>query len=112
MGADNKANLKTLKTAKAGLDGVNEALLILKSFYKQAAKASFIQASPVDEDTAGAGFSGNYSGKQGAMGAVFALLETIVSDFERAISKTTASEEAAHREFVEFSQTSEASIAG
>merc|ERR1719498_774446 len=63
---DRKANLKTLKTAKAGLEGVNEALLILKSFYKQAAKASFIQASPVDEDTDGAGFSGNYSGKQGA----------------------------------------------
>merc|ERR1719313_2824203 len=109
---DRKANLKTLATAKDGLAGVNEALLILKSFYKQAAKASFIQASPVDEDTAGAGFSGNYSGKQGAMGAVFVLLETIVSDFERTIKKTTESEEAAHREFVAFSQASQASIAG
>merc|ERR1719443_1627127 len=104
--------METLKTAKEGLDGVNEAILILKSFYKQAAKASFIQASPVDEDTAGAGFSGSYSGKQGAMGAVFSLLETIVSDFERTIKKTTESEEAAHREFVAFSQASEASIAG
>ena len=33
-------NLKTLKTAKGGLDAVTEALTVLKVFYKQAAKAS------------------------------------------------------------------------
>jgi len=110
---EKKNNMATLKTAKEGLDGVNEALLILKSFYKQAAKAaSFVQASPVDEDTAGAGFSGNYKGNQSGSKAVLALLETIASDFDRTIRTTEKSEHNAHREYVEFSQASQASIAG
>jgi len=109
---EKKANAKTLKTAKEGLEGMNEALLILRSFYKQAAKAAFVQASPVDEDTKGAGFAGNYGGKQDGMKAVFALLETIQSDFDRTIRKTDASEEAAHRDYVDFSQVAEASLAG
>jgi len=107
-------NLKAIKVAKDGLAGVTEALMILKSFYSSAAKASasFVQASPVDEDTAGAGFSGSYKGKQGGMKAVFALLETIQSDFDRTMRKTQASEDKAHRDYVEFSQTSKSSIAG
>jgi len=110
---EKKANMATLKTAKEGLDGVNEALLILRSFYKQAAKAaSFLQASPVDEDTAGAGFSGNYKGKQGSMKAVFALLETLASDFDRTLRKTEASEAESHRDYVGLSQAAQASIAG
>jgi len=111
---EKKANMKTLATAKVGLDGVNEALLILRSFYKQAAKAaSFLQkASPLDEDTAGAGFSGNYKGSQDSMKAVFALLETIASDFDRTLRKTEAAEAEAHRDYVGLSQAAEASIAG
>merc|ERR550537_2161253 len=89
--AEEKAvNAKTLKTAKDGLDAVNEALLTLRVFYKQAAKASFIQASPVDEDTSGAGFSGSYSGNQSGSKAVLSLLETIESDFQRTIKTTEA----------------------
>jgi len=109
---EKEANKKTLKTAKEGYEAVNSALLTLKTFYKQAAKASFIQASPVDEDTSGPGFSGNYKGKQGGMKAVFALLETISSDFDRTIRTTEEAEATAHREFVEFKQTADASIAG
>jgi len=109
---EKKNNLKTLKTAKEGLDAVNEALLILRSFYKQAAKAAFVQASPVDEDTSGPGFSGNYKGKQSGAQAVFALLETIASDFDRTLRKTEEAENAAHRDYVEFSQASKSSIAG
>jgi hypothetical protein len=109
---DKKANLKTIKTAQEGFEAVNEALLILRSFYKQAAKAAFVQASPVDEDTAGAGFSGNYGGKQSGAKAVFALLETIASDFDRTLRTTKEAEDAAHREYVEFSQASQSSIAG
>merc|ERR1719272_889557 len=108
---EKKANAETLKTAKEGLSAVNEALLILKSFYKQAAKAAFVQASPVDAD-APAVSSGNYKGKQGASNAVFALLETISSDFDRTIRTTEASEEAAHRAYVEFNQASQSSIQG
>jgi len=103
------ANAKITKTAKEGLEGVTEAILILKSFYKQAAKAVFLQASPVTER---AGFSGNYGGKQDGMKAVFALLETIQSDFDRTLRKTEESEHNAHREYVDFSQVSKSSISG
>jgi len=110
---EKEENLKTLATAKEGMDAVTDALQVLKSFYSQAAKASsLLQASPVDEDTKGAGFSGSYGGKQGGMKAVFALLETIQSDFDRTIRTTDEAENKAHREFVEFSQTSKSSIAG
>merc|ERR1712224_103471 len=109
---EKKNNMKTMKTAKEGLDGVNEALLILKSFYKQAAKAAFVQASPVDEDTSGPGFSGPYKGKQSGSKAIFALLETIASDFDRTLRKTEEAENSAHRDYVDYSQTAKASIAG
>jgi len=108
---EKEANEETLRVAKEGFEGINNALLILRSFYKQAAKAAFVQASPVDEDAPPVA-SGNYKGKQGGMKAVFALLETIVSDFDRTLRKTEEAENAAHREFVAFSQASEASIAG
>merc|ERR1719393_867866 len=104
--------METLKTAKEGFEAVTEALQILRSFYKQAAKAAFVQASPLDEDTSGAGFSGNYKGKQGASSAIFALLETIVSDFDRTLRKTEEAENAAHRDYVSYSQDAKASIAG
>merc|ERR1719450_1745644 len=100
---EKEENLKTLATEKDGLEAVQTALLTLRSFYKQAAKASFIQASPVDEDTSGAGFSGAYQGNQSGSKAVLSLLETIESDFQRTVKPTEAAEEAAHREFVDFS---------
>ena len=55
---------------------IHKAILILRTFYKQAAKASLLQASPVDEDTQGPGFSGNYKGAQSKSNAIFALLAT------------------------------------
>jgi len=109
---EKKENLKTIATAKDGHEAVTNALQLLKSFYSQAAKAAaLIQASPVDEDTAGPGFSGSYKGKQGGMKAVFSLLEVIQSDFDRTIRSTEKAEEKAHREHVAFSQASESSIA-
>merc|ERR1719310_1027780 len=104
------ANMETLKTAKEGFEAVNEALLVLKSFYKQAARASFVQASPVDEDTSGPGFSGSYKGNQSGSTAVLDLLETIASDFDRTIRTTEAAEEAAHRDYVAFVQATKSSI--
>jgi chromosome segregation ATPase len=110
---EKKDNMEALKVAKDGLAGVGEALQILKGFYSQAAKASaaFLQASPVDEDTAGAA-SGSYNGKQGSMKAIFGLLEVIQSDFDRTIRTTESSENKAHREYIAFMQASESSIAG
>lgn len=104
-------NLETLATAKDGHEAVSQALLVLRSFYKQSAKAAFVQASPVDEDTAGAGFSGSYQGNQSGSKAVLGLLETIQSDFDRTIRTTEAEEERAHRDFVDFNMHAKASIA-
>jgi len=106
-------NMESLQVAKDGLAGVGEALQILKGFYSQAAKASaaFLQASPVDEQDPGAA-SGSYNGKQGSMKAIFSLLETIQSDFDRTMRTTESSENKAHREYIAFMQASESSIAG
>jgi len=105
-------NLQTLKDAKEGLNAVSEALLVLKVFYKRAAKASaFLQASPVDEDDPGAA-SNSYKGKQESAKGVIGLLEVIVSDFERTIKTTTSQEDKEASNFVEFDRTSKSDIAG
>jgi hypothetical protein len=105
-------NLATLKEAKEGLGAVKEALLVLKVFYKNAAKAKvFLQESPVNEDDPGAE-SGAYKGNQQASKAILGLLEVIVSDFERTIKNTSAEEEKEAAEFVEFDRTSKADIGG
>jgi uncharacterized protein YlxW (UPF0749 family) len=104
-------NIKTLETARGGLAAVQEALMTLRSFYSQAAKAAFVQASPVDEDTSGAGFSGNYQGNQSGSKAVLSLLETIESDFDRTIRTTETAEATAAADFVKFVQATKSSIA-
>jgi hypothetical protein len=111
---EKEINQETIRTAKEGLAACTEAYAILKKFYKQAAKAglSLLQASPVDEDTDGPGFKGNYAGKQSGMKAVFALLETIISDFERTLAVTGEEEHHANRDFVGFDQQSKSSTAG
>merc|ERR1719263_2399908 len=102
---DQKAeNVNSMKEAKEGLTAVNEALLVLKVFYKKAAKASLLQASPIAEDNPGA--------QKGASKGNLGLLEVIVSDFQRTFSTTEAEEKKAAAEFVEFERTSKADIAG
>merc|ERR1712107_61584 len=64
---ENALNIKTIKTAKEGFEAVNKALLILKAFYKQAAKAALVQVSesPLDaEGVAPEVASGSYQGNQ------------------------------------------------
>jgi len=109
---ENAENLLTIKQGNEGVEAVSQALTILQVFYKRAGKATVLtQASPIDEDTSGPGFSGNYKGNQSGSQAVLSLLETISSDFDRTIRTTEKEEASAHREFVEFSQSAKASIA-
>mmetsp|Transcript_16846 Transcript_16846/g.39527 ORF Transcript_16846/g.39527 Transcript_16846/m.39527 type:complete len:719 (-) Transcript_16846:66-2222(-) len=109
--ADKEQNLATMKTAKEGVEAVTTAITILKDFYKNAAKAKvFMQASPVDEDTTGAGFEGAYKGQQEGAGGVIGLLEVIRSDFERTLRSTEAAEKKAQEDFVEFDRTSRVDI--
>jgi hypothetical protein len=86
--ADNTASLTT---AREGLAAVNEALLLLRSFYKSAAKSEG---------------EGEYKGKQESSNAVLGLLETISSDFDRTIRSTESDEESAAAAYVKFQRAS------
>merc|ERR1719499_1286819 len=111
---DKAQNLKDIKTANEGLLAITEAIMILKAFYKSAAKAALVQqqASPVDEDNPGAGFDGSYRGSQQASTGIIGLLEVIKSDYERTIKVTTEDEAEAHATFVKFDRASKADISG
>merc|ERR1719362_903523 len=107
------SNQEVLRETKEGMKGTQEAMTILKVFYKQAAKATvFQQASPVDEDTSGAGFAGAYNGQQESSKAIIGLLEVIMSDFDRTSRVTESAEKKAQAEFVEFERASLADISG
>jgi len=104
-------NLKAIKKAREGLAAVEEAITVLKEFYKKSSK-SFIQASPVEADDPGAGFKGEYEGKQDGAKGIIGLLEVVQSDFKRTITQTKEDEKAAQADFVKFEQTSKSDIAG
>jgi len=110
-------NLHTLAESKEGLIAVKEAMGILNTFYKAAAKAtSLLQvkgaASPVDEDNPGAGFDGNYGGNQAKSKGIIGVLEVIVSDFERTIKVTEQQEKEAAADFVEFDRATKGEQSG
>merc|ERR1719409_478238 len=105
-------NMDTLDKAREGLAAVKDAYDVLASFYKSAAKGkvALVQtgASPVDGPSSGRG--GAYKGNQAKAGGILAMLEVIISDFERSIKVTTKNEKEAQREFVKFERSSKASI--
>jgi len=108
---EKKENAESLSTAQEGLAALNEAILILRSFYSGASRARvLLQASPVDGDTSGPGFGGAYKGKEKSSRAIFALLETIATDFQRTITKTEQAEADAAAAFVKFDRTSKENI--
>merc|ERR1719221_148122 len=87
--------------------------MILKAFYSEAAKAktSLAQYSPVEEDTSGPGFEGNYAGKQESIKAIMGLREVIKSDFARTMQKTAEAEKEAAAAFVLYERDAKADIA-
>jgi len=108
-------NAKALADARGGLEAVTEALGILQTFYKQAAKATALvqtAASPIDEDNPGAGFDGAYKGNQAESKGVIGLLEVIKTDFEHTIEITTETEKTQASDFVKFDRTTKADIGG
>jgi hypothetical protein len=111
MRAEEKENnLQDIKDAEEGLPAINEAIVILKKFYKKAGK-SLIQASPVDDDTQGTGFQ-KYKGKFDAATGIVGLLEVIASDFAKTIKDTKAAEATAQADFVLFERAAKADRAG
>jgi hypothetical protein len=104
-------NVAVLKEAREGHAAVTEAIGILKTFYKQAAKAaSMVQekASPIEEDNPGAGFKGSYGGNQAGAKGIFGLLEVIKTDFEHTISVTEAQEKQQAEDYVAFDRAMQA----
>jgi len=113
--AESKANnLEAIEKGKEGVTAVKEAIAILQEFYKGASKAKFLQieASPVDEDTEGAGFDGAYKGKQDASTGIIGILEVLASDFQRTVTTTEAEEKKAQADFVDFDRSARETIAG
>lgn len=108
---EHATNMDAIAKAKEGLEAITEAIVILKTFYKQAAKA-FLQASPVDEDTQGPGFAGSYKGKQDGAKGVIGMLEVIKTDFQRTITKTKEAEKSASADFVDFERSAESDTSG
>jgi predicted nucleic acid-binding Zn-ribbon protein len=108
---EKEENLATIKTAKEGHGAVQEAVSILRVFYKTSAKASLLQASPVDDDTEGPGFEGNYRGQQDSAKGIIGILEVIAADFDRTARLTAEAEKKAAADFEEYKQTMMADIA-
>jgi len=108
--AEGKAeNEKTIAMATEGKDAVDLALTILKDFYDNA----FVQTRkyvPPDSDRDGNTvgdlapevFDKTYHGNQAEAGGIVGILEVILSDFERTISKTKQDEEDAQAAFEMF----------
>merc|ERR1719316_689802 len=126
--ADEKAeNEDTISKAEAGLAATKDAYEVLEEFYKKAAKATAelvqkkragrkttllqLKASPIDEDAPEESMGGAYKGNQQKAGGILAMLDVIISDFERTIKTTTADEKQAIAEFASFSKTTKTSIA-
>jgi len=113
MRAEEKSQHETtIEEAKAGEEAVQEAIDILSHFYGAAAKGTveFVQQSPVDAEAPDAGFSGAYKGSQSASTGILGMLDVIKGDFARSISETTAAEEQAVRDFIEFERETQMSI--
>merc|ERR1719305_1765441 len=92
----------TIADSKEGETAIKEAIDILSHFYGAAAKA-FLQEEPsVDAEMPDAGFSGNYTGSQSASTGILGIMEVILGDFERTTKETTAAEEQAVRDFIEY----------
>merc|ERR1719313_2230880 len=115
--ADEKEeNAMTIKMSDEGLAAIKEAIAILKEFYKNAAKNKVLlqeSASPIDEEGgvgAGGQAQGAYQGKQTAGQNIIAMLEVIISDFDRSVRQTEEADAEAHKAFVLFDRQSKGSI--
>merc|ERR1719272_1903102 len=112
-GEEKEENSESVKSAAEGAEAVKEAIGILKDFYAGAAKALLqVGASPIDEagEAPGAPPGGSYKGKGKQAEGIIGMLEVILSDFERAVKKTSDAESESHRVFVLFDRQSKGSI--
>merc|ERR1719379_1163779 len=107
---EKEEHLQTISDAEEGLKAIKEAIDILDHFYKAAAKA-LVQQPSVDDEAPDAGFDDTYKASQGAATGILGMMEVIMGDFERTIKETTAAEEQAKRDFIEYERETKMSIA-
>jgi len=103
---NNKMNMETLETAKGGHEAIKEALHILRSFYKEAAKAKPALLQRKEPTASGE----NYAGNQEEGGNIIEVLEDVRDNFRRTISETENDEKEAAAEFVKFKATTLSNI--
>merc|ERR1719463_919201 len=101
---------QTISDSEDGLEAIKEAIDILDHFYKAAAKA-LVQQPTVDDEAPDAGFDDTYKASQGAATGILGMMEVIMGDFTRTIKETTAAEEQAKRDFIEYERETMMSIA-
>jgi len=100
-------NEETIADAKEAQEAVKMATKIIKEFYAKAATATALTQSKVRQspgEDAPASWDEPYKGMGGSSKGVVGMLEVILSDFARLEADTTADEDAAAREFAEFSE--------
>jgi hypothetical protein len=111
-------NEETVLQAKTGLEAVQEAIDIMKKFYKTAAKEevdlSLAQTGrgPAD-DMPDSGFKAGeaYQGAQGESTGVIGMLEVIEGDFQRTIKETEKAEKQADDDHKAFLAETDKSLA-
>jgi len=116
------SNTKAVADAKDGLTAVNEAIAILKKYYKGEhgvggadTATVLVDASPVEEEGEWKeieGRGGAYQGGQGSATNIFGLLEVIKSDFSREINTVSDEERQAQADYVTFKRDTSADKAG
>merc|ERR1740129_726927 len=111
---ESEDNEERLEIAKEGKSSVEEAIGVLKDFYQEAA-AKFLQTADETASEAPDGapevFKGTYDGDQSSSKGIIAVMEVIVSDFERTIKKVSEEEEGASEDFEKYQKKAETSIA-
>jgi len=107
--AEKEQNEKDIDDSKKGLEALQDAMGILKDFYKKASKekVDLIQTSSQGVDDPKA-----YKGKQDAASGIIGMLEVIESDFQRTIRSTQDSESTAAGDFHRFERAAKSNIAG
>lgn len=104
---EKEKNAGTVRDAKEAQVAVSQALKVLRDFYDSASGATSLTQVNGPAEDAPETFGAPYQGRQDDNTGVIGLLEVISSDFARLEAETSASEDAANREYKEFSNDSE-----
>jgi hypothetical protein len=100
--SEKAANAQTVEDAKAAIQAVERATLILKDFYAKAEGGSFLQDATGLRQAMKAAEKVPYKGMQASSGGIVGMLEVVLSDFSRLETETTAAEDAAQTAYEKF----------